>query len=44
MLKEKIKYMNSKMAISTCLPTSESKKQNKQTGRTETDSQIQKTF
>ena len=36
--------MNNKMAINTYLPKIESKKQNKQTGRTETESQIQKTF
>ena len=36
--------MNNKMAINTYLSTSESKNENKQTSRTETDSRIQRTF
>ena len=36
--------MNNKMAINTYLSTTESEKQNKWTRRTETDSQIQRTF
>ena len=37
-LKKKIKTMNNKIAKSTYLSTIESKKQTKQTGRTETES------
>ena len=36
--------MNNKMAINTYLSITESKKQNKQTSRTETESQIQRMF
>ena len=36
--------MNNKMAINTYLSTTESKKQTKQTRRTETDSWIQRAF
>ena len=36
--------MNNKMAINTYLSTIESKKQNRQTSRTETDSEIREHF
>ena len=38
LLKEEDQNMNNKMAINTYLSTIESKKQNKQTSRTETES------
>ena len=42
--KKKIKNMNNKMAKNSYLSTTESKKQNKQRSRTETESQIQRLF
>ena len=42
--KKKINAMNNKMAINTYLPIIESKKQTKQTRRTETESWIQRAF
>ena len=42
--KRKIKIMNNKMAINTNLSTIESKKQTKQTRRTETESWVQRAF
>ena len=42
--KKKIKPMNNKMAINTYLSATESKKQTKQTRRTETESWIWRTF
>ena len=42
--KKKINAMNNKMAINTYLPSIESEKQTKQTGRTETESWIQKAY
>ena len=42
--KKKIKTMNNKMVKNTYLPEIESKKQTKQTRRTETESWIQRTF
>ena len=40
--KKKVKTMNNKMAMNTYLSTIESKKQTKQTRRTETESWIQR--
>ena len=42
--KKKIKTINNKMAINTYLSTTESKKQTKQTRRTETESWIWRAF
>ena len=42
--RKKIKTMNKKMAINTYLSTTESKKQTKQTRRTETESWIWRAF
>ena len=42
--KKKIKTMNNKMVMMICLSTIESKKQTKQTRRTETESWIQGVF
>ena len=44
LLKEEDQNMNNKMAINTYLSTIESKKQNKQTSRTQTASQIHRVF
>ena len=42
--KEKENHLNNEMAINTYLSTIESKKQNKQTSRTQTASQIHRVF
>ena len=42
--KKKINTINNKIAINTCLSTNESKKQTKQTRKTETESWIQRAF